>query len=167
MPATGEWTAGRLLDMLAGVEGPVIANVLTGELWDPGIGVEQVEHLKTGVDEGAENRWRVGHFLAIAEVIRGPVGTLLVLADSYPSRATPPASRRARRRLAARPWAARRHRGPGRGPRPKERDVAFPPGLGGGGARRASAEDSWRANASRVDGRPTEAGLGGSDRGRW
>jgi hypothetical protein len=89
VPATGEWTATRLLDLLAGVEGPVIANVLTGELWDPAVGDEQVEdYLETGADDGPESRWRVGHFLAIAELIRGPVGTLLVLADSYPSRAT-------------------------------------------------------------------------------
>jgi uncharacterized protein DUF6885 len=95
VPASGDPTAAQLLDLLARVDDPVIANVDTAALWDPSVTEQQVErYVRTGEDTGPDNAWRVGHFLAIAEA-RAP---LLVLADSYPSRAThvQPAERVAR-----------------------------------------------------------------------
>jgi hypothetical protein len=86
VPASGGFTAERLVALLDGLGAvAVIANVDTGALWAPWIADEVVgRYVTTGVDDGPDNDWRVGHFLAIVEV-RAP---LLVLADSYPSRAT-------------------------------------------------------------------------------
>ena len=87
VPASGGWTAGSLLHLLDSVRAPVIANILTGELWDPSVTDEQVEsYLEAGIDEGPASAWRVGHFLAIAHVVHGGAAPLLVLVDSYPSR---------------------------------------------------------------------------------
>jgi hypothetical protein len=89
VPATGDWTAVSLLSLLGRLEDPVavIANVLTGELWDPSVGDDDVErYLAIGADDGPDNAWQVGHFLAIGPSRGG--GRLLVLADSYPSRVT-------------------------------------------------------------------------------
>jgi hypothetical protein len=95
VPASGDPTAAQLLELLAHLEGPVIANVDTAALWDPSVSAEQVErYVRTGEDSGPDSAWRVGHFLAVAQA-RPP---LLVLADSYPSRVThvQPAERVAR-----------------------------------------------------------------------
>jgi hypothetical protein len=89
VPATGEWTAANLLEVLDRVHDAVVvlANVLTGELWDPSVTDEEIERfLATGADGGPDNAWRVGHFLAIGGARAG--GRMLVLADSYASRAT-------------------------------------------------------------------------------
>jgi hypothetical protein len=88
VPATGDWTASRLLGLLGRLEDPiaVIANVDTGELWDPAVGDDDVErYLASGHDDGPDSPWRVGHFVAIGPSRGG--GRLLVVADSYPSRA--------------------------------------------------------------------------------
>jgi hypothetical protein len=63
VPASGEWTAARLVALLDGLEDPVvIANVFTGPLWED---------------------WQVGHFVAIA----GVVGEgRIALRDSYETR---------------------------------------------------------------------------------
>jgi hypothetical protein len=84
VPASGEWTAARLLE-LVGVDAVArIANVFTGALWAPWVTEEQVaRYLESGADDGPDNDWRVGHFVAIA----GRRGTLVDIADSYPSRA--------------------------------------------------------------------------------
>jgi hypothetical protein len=84
VPASGAWTAARLLE-LARVEAvALIANVFTGALWAPTVSEEEVaRYQETGDDVGPENDWQVGHFVAIA----GTRGTLVDLADSYPSRA--------------------------------------------------------------------------------
>ena len=86
VPATGAFTAGSLRALLDGLDAvAVIANVDTAALWAPWVTDEQVRrYAATGADEGPDNDWRVGHFLAITGM-RGP---LLELADSYPSRAT-------------------------------------------------------------------------------
>jgi hypothetical protein len=83
VPATGDFTADRLLDLLGRWKDPVaIANVFTGELWDASVSDEQVQRY---LDEGPPNRWQVGHFLAVAHVVPGGVAPLVVLADSYAS----------------------------------------------------------------------------------
>jgi hypothetical protein len=105
VPASGEWTLDRLLGLLEAVDGAVIANVFTGELWGSSVTDEQVRrYLEEGVDDGPSNAWRVGHFLAIAHVVGGGVAPLVVLADSYPSCAM-------HRQPAARVVAALRDRG--------------------------------------------------------
>jgi hypothetical protein len=89
VPATGDWTASRLTGLLGRLEDPVavIANLDTAELWDASVSDEQIErYLASGADDGPDNAWRVGHFLAVGPSRGG--GSLLALADSYPSRAT-------------------------------------------------------------------------------
>jgi hypothetical protein len=87
VPASGAFTADGLLALLDGLDAvAVIANVDTAALWAPTVTEEQVErYLASGVDEGPDNDWRVGHFVAIA----GTHGGLVDLADSYASRAMP------------------------------------------------------------------------------
>jgi hypothetical protein len=63
VPASGPWTADRLLALIDALEDPVvIANVDTGPLWED---------------------WQVGHFIAIAGVVGGG---RIALRDSYATR---------------------------------------------------------------------------------
>jgi hypothetical protein len=72
-----------LLDGLDAVA--VIANVDTAALWAPSVTEAEVErYVASGADDGPDNDWRVGHFVAIA----GIRGRLVDIADSYASRAT-------------------------------------------------------------------------------
>ncbi len=74
-----------LLELLDGLDAvAVIANVHTGALWAPSVSEDQVaRYLATGADDGPDNDWQVGHFVAIA----GTRGPLVDIADSYASRA--------------------------------------------------------------------------------
>jgi hypothetical protein len=94
VPASGPWTPGRLrslLDLvtrrLADTAVTVLANIATGELWDPRAGTaELARHLDTGADAfGPPMRWRVGHFATLAGMLTGPAGSLVLVADSYRS----------------------------------------------------------------------------------
>jgi Family of unknown function (DUF6885) len=87
----GPWTAEAVLDLLelgARLERPVttIANVATGELWgarsEP---ATWLRYLSTGTPEGPPPDWDVGHFVCLLGAVRGPAGTLVVVADTYPS----------------------------------------------------------------------------------
>jgi hypothetical protein len=91
VPASGAWSAAALAGLLEALDGvvAVIANVDTGALWDPSATPDHLQrYLANGADEGPDNEWRVGHFLAIAGTHPGPGGTIVMLADSYASRAT-------------------------------------------------------------------------------
>ena len=85
VPASGAFTAGALLTLLEGIDAvAVIANVDTGALWAPDVTEAEVErYVASGDDQGPDNDWQVGHFVAIA----GTRGRLLEIADSYASRA--------------------------------------------------------------------------------
>jgi hypothetical protein len=85
VPASGPFTAGALLALLDGIDAvAVIANVDTAALWAPTVTEAEVErYVTSGEDEGPDNDWRVGHFVAIA----GIDGRLVRIADSYASRA--------------------------------------------------------------------------------
>lgn len=94
VPASGAWESGRLRSLLDGVTHrladtavTVLANIATGELWDPRAGTAQLaRHLDTGVDAlGPSARWRVGHFVTLAGTLTGPAGSLVLVADSYRS----------------------------------------------------------------------------------
>ena len=62
----------------------MIANVYTAALWAPDVTEAEVErYVASGDDQGPDNDWQVGHFVAIA----GTRGRLLEIADSYASRA--------------------------------------------------------------------------------
>lgn len=85
VPASGAITAGALLALLDGIHAvAVIANVDTAPLWAPSVAEAEVErYVAAGDDEGPDNDWQVGHFVAIA----GVRGRLVQIADSYASRA--------------------------------------------------------------------------------
>ena len=68
VPASGAFTAGALLTLLEGIDAvAVIANVDTAALWAPTVTEAEVErYVASGEDEGPDNDWQVGHFVAIA-----------------------------------------------------------------------------------------------------
>lgn len=92
VPASGHWTPDRLrrlLDLVARSETPiaVLANIATAELWDPGTHPDSLlRYLQTGSDAGgAPQRWQVGHFVTLVGRLDGAAGTLVLVADGYPS----------------------------------------------------------------------------------
>jgi uncharacterized protein DUF6885 len=87
----GPWTAAAVLALLelgASAERPVttIANVATGELWgarwEP---ATWLRYLSTGSQDGPPPDWDVGHFVCLVGTVRGSAGTLVLVADTYPS----------------------------------------------------------------------------------
>jgi Family of unknown function (DUF6885) len=81
----GPWSAATvcaLHDLAAGAM--LIANVRTGCFWgsrpDPGV---VLAHLTGGDAEGPPPDWDVGHFVELAALVRGPVGALVVVRDTY------------------------------------------------------------------------------------
>ena len=94
VPASGAWEPGRLrslLDLvthrLADTAVAVLANIATGELWDPRADTaELARFLETGTDAlGPPARWRVGHFVTLAGMLAGRAGSLVLVADGYRS----------------------------------------------------------------------------------
>lgn len=89
VPATGDWTAGRLstlLDALRDAPVVVLANVLTGEFRGAGAPVAALERfLDTGDDAVLPGPdWSVGHFVVLYGRRDGSGGMLLAVADTYP-----------------------------------------------------------------------------------
>lgn len=90
VPASGRWDPVRLrslLHRLAAEPVTVLANLATGELaehrTDP---AELARYLETGGDQPLPaSHWSVGHFVPLAGVLDGPAGSLVLVADSYPS----------------------------------------------------------------------------------
>src|SRR5204862_4373799 len=58
----------------------------TGELWgarsEP---ATWLRYLSTGSQEGPPPDWNVGHFVCLLGTVRGTAGTLVIVADTYPS----------------------------------------------------------------------------------
>jgi hypothetical protein len=86
-PHTAEGLA-ALVDVLVGRPGweaVPVANVRTGALWgthpDP---ADVLAHVTGAWVEPPQAEWDVGHFCAIAGVVRGPSGALAIVRDSYP-----------------------------------------------------------------------------------
>lgn len=91
VPASGDWEPARLHALLRGagrLDGPVgvLANIATAELADHRTGADTLlRYLDTGTDDAAPARWHAGHFVALAGLIDGRVGRLVLVADSYRS----------------------------------------------------------------------------------
>ncbi|MQA15299.1 MAG: hypothetical protein GEV09_14350 [Pseudonocardiaceae bacterium] len=91
VPASGDWAPEGVHALLRGagrLDGPVgmLANIATAELADHRTGADTLlRYLDTGTDEAASARWHTGHFVALAGLIEGPVGRLVLVADSYRS----------------------------------------------------------------------------------
>lgn len=77
----------RLLSAIAGTPALVIANIATSALWGSHAEPVALQHfLDTGDDTaGPPPDWRVGHFAALWGRIVGDRGTLVAVADTYPS----------------------------------------------------------------------------------
>jgi uncharacterized protein DUF6885 len=90
VPVQGDWSPERLLatfDAIEALPGPVtpIANVATGHFWHSRAPFAQaLRYLDDGDDAGADAEWQVGHFVGLLGRVRGPRGTLVLVADTYP-----------------------------------------------------------------------------------
>lgn len=91
IPYSGPWSAGTLdglFELAAGRARSVtlIANLATHHLWGGGPRVgELLAYLYDGERSGPAADWDVGHFVCVVGRVRGPGGSLYVVADTYPS----------------------------------------------------------------------------------
>lgn len=90
VPARGQWSGvrlGRLLDGVAALERvAVLANVTTAEFGAQDTPQRALsDYIATGVPPLWSSQWRVGHFVSLIGVLRGEVGTLVAIVDTYPS----------------------------------------------------------------------------------
>jgi hypothetical protein len=89
VPMSGAWTVDRverLVDEAREFGCRLIANLRTGRLWGsrPPVAVLLGELEGRPVQDPAAD-WDVGHFVELKMLIRGPVRSLVVVHDSYPS----------------------------------------------------------------------------------
>jgi hypothetical protein len=89
VPMRGAWNADRVEQLVEGareIGARLIANVRTGRLWGsrPPVDILLAELEGMPVQDPAAD-WDVGHFIEIQMLIRGPVGSLVVVNDSYPT----------------------------------------------------------------------------------
>jgi hypothetical protein len=86
VPISGDWTAARVEGLLA-LEARLIANLRTGRLWGAASPQEALLAVLDGavVPDPPPPDWDVGHFVELAELLRGRRGSLVVIRDSYPS----------------------------------------------------------------------------------
>ncbi|PXY28143.1 DUF6885 family protein [Prauserella muralis] len=90
VPACGEWTEQAVLRLLAGAyrlsRVAVIGNVDTGAFAAHDTPTRALrDYLDTGIPPLWMSRWRVGHFVLVVGVLSGSEGTLVSIADTYPS----------------------------------------------------------------------------------
>lgn len=91
VPVAGPWSGERVLGLVetvaeVAVEAIVLANVDTGPLWgshpDPAV---VIAHLSGEAVAPPPPDWSVGHFVNLLGTIRGSVGSLVLVRDSYAS----------------------------------------------------------------------------------
>jgi len=91
IPYGGKWSASGLaglFDLAAGLQRPVtlVANLATRQLWGARPSADQLlGYLLDGARDGPAADWDVGHFACVIGRVRGPGGSLYVVADTYPS----------------------------------------------------------------------------------
>jgi hypothetical protein len=91
VPVAGPWTADSVRALMAiaadaGEHVTLVANVATTHWWGSRPAVAQVlGYLATGADDGPPPDWHVGHFVTFLGTLDGAVGTLVLVADTYPS----------------------------------------------------------------------------------
>jgi hypothetical protein len=87
----GPWTQATLdglFDLAAGLERPValVANYATRHLWGAHAPAAQLlGYLLDGELAGPPGDWDVGHFVCLIGRVRGPGGSMYMVADTYPS----------------------------------------------------------------------------------
>jgi hypothetical protein len=89
IPIRGAWTAERverLVSAAPGLHARLIANLRTGPMWGsrPPVSVLLDELAGRAVQDPAAD-WDVGHFVELEMLVHGPVSSLVVVRDSYPS----------------------------------------------------------------------------------
>lgn len=91
VPVAGPWSGERVLDLVESVaefaaEAIVLANIHTGPLWgshpDPAV---VIAHLSGEAVDPPLPDWSVGHFVNLLGTIRGSVGSLVLVRDTYAS----------------------------------------------------------------------------------
>jgi hypothetical protein len=91
LPYTGPWSAATLaglFELIAALARPasLVANIATHHLWGSRARADQLlAYLLEGNLDGPAPDWDVGHFVCILARLRGPSGSLYLLADTYPS----------------------------------------------------------------------------------
>jgi hypothetical protein len=91
VPVAGPWDGRTVSDLLAVAsaeqEAAVVLNMATGVLWGSRPPVSALlRYLEDGDDSaGPPADWQVGHFTGCLGAIRGTRGTLVIIADTYPS----------------------------------------------------------------------------------
>ena len=89
VPLRGVWNVDRverLVDEGHQLGARLIANVCTGRLWGAGAAAEiLVAELDGRPVQDPAPDWDVGHFVEMVMLLRGPVRSLVVVHDSYPS----------------------------------------------------------------------------------
>jgi hypothetical protein len=91
VPVAGPWTAASVEELLRlataepGVVCP-IGNLATAPLWSAKTETASaLRFLRDGDDRGEPSEWQVGHFVGLWGVVAGAAGTLVLVADTYPS----------------------------------------------------------------------------------
>lgn len=91
LPLRGPWTAAAVAGLLAAANATsarvtLLANVATRYLWGShASGAAVVRHLVAGSLVGPQPDWDVGHFVCLTGLVEGPGGSLVIVADTYPS----------------------------------------------------------------------------------
>jgi uncharacterized protein DUF6885 len=91
IPVAGPWNAGAVLELVETMSAPgraaaMIANLRTGRLWGSRPAPESVlSYLAGRPVESERPDWDVGHFVTLAGALRGPVGSLILVRDTYAS----------------------------------------------------------------------------------
>jgi Family of unknown function (DUF6885) len=91
IPYQGPWTVATLaglFDLAAALPRPaaLVANLATHHLWGSHPRADRLlGYLLDGDPGGPAPDWKVGHFVCVLARVRGPRGSLYVLADTYPS----------------------------------------------------------------------------------
>lgn len=90
VPLSGEWSASAVEELVPAAReagARLIANLRTGHFWGSRPPLEALLAVLDGteVSEPPPADWDAGHFVELAELVRGRRGSLVLVRDSYPS----------------------------------------------------------------------------------
>jgi hypothetical protein len=89
VPLSGRWTGeavARLVETASTAGAYLLANLRTGRLWGSKPPLEALlAELRGQPIEGPPPDWDVGHFCELVLAVRGPVGSLVLVRDTYPT----------------------------------------------------------------------------------
>jgi hypothetical protein len=91
VPLRGDWdtpAVRALIGLAARAHEPLalIANIATDRLWGARCPpATWLRYLQSGALDGPPADWDVGHFVCLLGAVHGPAGTLVIVADTYPT----------------------------------------------------------------------------------